>query len=93
MREQLIPITSAKAHEAYAEIWRNLQAKNLKVNQVLKVTHHQSSSATKKVSGQVVGVKLTAIEVAMLIDSGYSWFGGTSILNDDGSFFVTIYID
>lgn len=38
-------------------------------------------------------IKLTELELAMVLDNGYAHFGGESILNKDGSFKVVIYTD
>jgi hypothetical protein len=36
---------------------------------------------------------LSELEVAMICDGGYSWFGGSSKIDENGRFHVTIYID
>ncbi len=39
------------------------------------------------------GIKLSALEVAFICDHGYSFFGGSSNVFNDGSFRVEIWTD
>lgn len=53
-----------------------------------------SGYGTNTYQGKVKdGVTLTELEIAMICDRGFSWFGGDSRLNPDGTFYVTIYFD
>lgn len=39
------------------------------------------------------GIELNELELSMICDDGFSHFGGSSIINNDGSFKVEIYTD
>lgn len=39
------------------------------------------------------GVDITELELSMLLDRGFSHFGGSSSISKDGSFTVVIYTD
>lgn len=57
---------------------------------------HQNSSGYAKNThtGKLKkGVALSELELAMICDAGYSFFGGTSSLNGDGTFTVVIWTD
>ena len=39
------------------------------------------------------GIELTELELSMIVDNGYSYFGGSSIIGEGGLFKVIIYTD
>ena len=56
--------------------------------------NRSSSYARHNFSGKLAeGVELTELEIAMICDNGFSWFGGSSTLKPDGTFHVTVYFD
>lgn len=39
------------------------------------------------------GIEISELELSMLLDRGFSHFGGSSSISSDGKFTVTIYTD
>ncbi|WP_336761342.1 hypothetical protein [Paenibacillus sp. USHLN196] len=54
----------------------------------------QSGYAQKTYRGQLKqGVEISELELSMLLDRGFSHFGGSSSISSDGKFTVVIYTD
>jgi len=78
--------------DACALIYKGIE--HLKIRDVVASYSISHGHAQKSYFGNLIpGVEITEFELAMLFDGGYSWFGGQSTINSDGSFSVTIYID
>ena len=93
----LIAIVAHKPEtlEQYNETWETLKTKviPLRIHTAASVTVQRGYAQTKysgTLKPEYEG--LTALEIAMLCDTGFSWFGGSS--SKTGNHFnVTIYID
>lgn len=63
-------------------------------DEIFESTSSSSRYSTRTHSGKLKeGVELTELELAMILDGGYYWFGGDSTIYDNGSFRVNIYTD
>ncbi len=87
--------------EGYSDVKENLKD-FFKVSSLYDIDRNDVFEEIKSIPGYAhcmyhgqlkQGVRLTELEVAMICDSGYSFFGGYSHIYDDGTFAVKIYTD
>jgi len=84
--------------EGYAEVLKNLKKRfNVDGLHEIKVFEEYGRDSGYSIDthyGKLKdGVELTELELAMICDRGYAFFGGSSTINADGKFAVQIYTD
>ena len=82
----------------YANIYNEMKEKFGPVKEwrskLIKDVKHSQTPGTHTYRGQLNdGVSISELELAMVLDNGYSNFGGSSRINQDGTFMVQIYFD
>jgi hypothetical protein len=81
----------------YAEVKKGLVERfgSLSLKHVVEGDYGYSTRyATKIYTGKLKeGVEVTELELAMLADNGYNFFGGSSVIHSNGAFYVEIWID
>jgi hypothetical protein len=84
----------------YSDTWNNLKTKYanekgyIKRDMIFDDLKTSSGYARSTYSGKIrQGIKLNELELSMICDNGYSHFGRSSSIGQDGSFSVTIYTD
>lgn len=98
----MIPICehSEESEKKYQEIWENLKVKlkergyRSNIYDSAEKIHNRKGYAQEVYEGNLKSDlnDLTALEVAMLCDGGYSWYGG-SCFKDGLKFNVKVYTD
>ena len=96
-----VPSLNADEVDRYVERWRSLRDRFTADGHLIHVS--KLCDSYKRISGYghytVTGKlteeiqQLSALELSMLVDQGFSHFGGYSRIYDDGSFNVKIYTD
>ena len=98
---KLHAITESGHRQAYEEVKQKLLERFMvksitEIRRVDVVENHQIQNrhATNIHTGKLKdGVQLSELELAMVLDGGYSFFGGSSSISPDGKFRVEIWTD
>lgn len=76
------------------DINRNTQEKYISIDAITETYTTTRGYGCKTVVGKLKeGIDINELELSMLVDNGFWYFGGTSIIYPDKSFCVTVYID
>ncbi|MFS0822140.1 hypothetical protein [Bacillus sp. 1P02SD] len=67
---------------------------HVSLEKICKSYHVKNGYGTNTYTGVLrEGVEVSELELAMICDNGYSFFGGSSRINEDRSFQVEIWFD
>lgn len=84
--------------DGYAEVWEALNKKYVPVHKMRRKIFKDLN--TRRGYSHVIyhgklnkDVDITPLELAMILDRGYSWFGGSVSLEENGNFICEIYTD
>jgi hypothetical protein len=96
-------ITETHDDPQYEEIWNNLrerfgkgESKRLDLRDICEDGKYsvENRYATTVYRGKLKeGIDITELELSMICDNGYSYFGGSSVIHPDRTFTVEIWID
>jgi hypothetical protein len=77
----------------YEEIYVKMKERFKENNPISDYTYKPGYAQTTYTGKLKDGVEISELELSMYLDSGFSHFGGSSSISNNGSFKVVIYTD